>query len=53
MSRVELGDGVLLYELADRIATLTLHRPEKRNALNGALVAALKEGLARADEDPE
>ena len=45
--------GVLLYDVADGVATLTLNRPEKRNALNGVLVEALKAGLdrARADED--
>ena len=43
----------LLYEIEDRVAWLTLNRPEKRNALNGDLVAALKEGLNRAAADPE
>ena len=46
-----MTDPVLLYEVADGVATLTLNRPEKRNALNGALVAALKDGLARAESD--
>lgn len=44
---------VLLYAVADGVATLTLNRPEKRNALDAALVAALKEGLARAAADPD
>ena len=42
---------LLLYEVTDGIAKLTLNRPDKRNALNGALVQALKDGLARAAED--
>lgn len=42
---------LLRYELSDEIATLTLNRPDKRNALNGALVAAIKEGLGRAEAD--
>lgn len=43
--------SVLHYAVADGIATLTLNRPDKRNALNGELVQALKDGLAAAAED--
>lgn len=44
---------LLLYEVDDAgVARLTLNRPEKRNALNGELVAALKDGLSRAASDP-
>lgn len=42
---------VLLYDISDGVATLTLNRPDKRNALNGALVQALKDGLTRAEAD--
>lgn len=42
---------VLLYDVSDGVATLTLNRPDKRNALNGALVQALKDGLTRAEAD--
>jgi methylglutaconyl-CoA hydratase len=42
---------VLRHEVADGIARLTLDRPEKRNALNGALVQALKDALSRAADD--
>lgn len=41
------------YEVADRIATLTLDRPEARNALSSALRRALPEAMARADEDDD
>lgn len=46
-----MSDELLLYSVEDGVATLTLNRPEKRNALNGALVEALKAGLARASVD--
>jgi methylglutaconyl-CoA hydratase len=43
---------VLLYDVADGVATLTLNRADKRNALNADLVQALKEALVRvAAED--
>jgi methylglutaconyl-CoA hydratase len=41
----------LIYEVEESIAYLTLNRPEKRNALNDELIAALKEALRRADRD--
>jgi methylglutaconyl-CoA hydratase len=40
----------VLVENKGSVRTLTLNRPEKRNALNDALVAALKEALKDADE---
>lgn len=46
-----MSEPVLRYEVEGRVATLTLNRPEKRNALNGVLVAALKEALDRAEAD--
>jgi enoyl-CoA hydratase len=41
----------LLYEVSDGIATLTLNRPEQRNALNGELLSALVDGVKRARDD--
>lgn len=46
-----MSESVLLYEVEDGVATLTLNRPDKRNALNGELVGALKDALHRAAED--
>lgn len=43
----------LRIERADGVATLWLDRPDKRNALNGALVAALAEALDETARDPE
>lgn len=42
----------LRVETADGVATLTLDRPEKRNALNGPLVEALLDALRATAEDP-
>ena len=39
------------YSAGEGIARITLARPEKRNALNGALIAALRNGLERAAQD--
>jgi enoyl-CoA hydratase len=43
----------LLYEVSDGVATLTLNRPEQRNALNGELLSALVDGVKRARDDAE
>src|SRR5439155_7420512 len=44
---------LVLCEITDRIAILTLNHPEKRNALSRAMLESLKEHLARiaADKD--
>jgi len=46
------GKDVLLYELRDEVAWLTLNRPQARNALNEALREALREAFARFAADP-
>ena len=46
-----MADDILRYEVDDRTATLTLQRPDKRNAMNAELVAALKDALDRAESD--
>lgn len=43
----------VLSAVTDGVATLTLNRPEKRNALSEGLISALKASLAAADRDPE
>lgn len=43
----------LLYEKADRIATITLNRPERLNAWGGDIPKMLPEAMAEADRDPE
>ena len=41
------------YTVKDRIAFITLNRPEKRNALNHELVAVLKDACDQASEDQQ
>ena len=41
----------ILYEVEGKIAAVTLNRPEKRNALNDALIGALKDALREAGQD--
>jgi 2-(1,2-epoxy-1,2-dihydrophenyl)acetyl-CoA isomerase len=43
---------VLLTEIVDRVGTVTLNRPETRNALNGPLVAALDGAIKQMAADP-
>jgi enoyl-CoA hydratase/carnithine racemase len=44
---------LVLYECADRIATIALNRPEKLNAVSDEVVRALDAALHRFDTDPE
>ena len=41
----------ILYSVNGSVATVTLNRPEKRNALNDRLIGELKKALVLADED--
>ena len=43
--------NTVLYQVDGAIARITLNRPEKRNALNEALVAGLKSSLRQANDD--
>ena len=40
------------YEIQDRIATITLARPEKRNAMHFDLIAELKQAFSLAENNP-
>ncbi len=41
------------YEVADRVARLTLNRPERGNGITRALVTELERAVERADLDPD
>jgi methylglutaconyl-CoA hydratase len=44
-------DQAVVYSVAGPVARVTLNRPEKRNALNDAVIAGIKEGLRNASRD--
>src|SRR3954470_20263693 len=41
------------YEVRDRVATITIDRPQRRNALSWAVIAELRRAFAAADADPD
>ncbi|MCX2478076.1 enoyl-CoA hydratase-related protein [Pedobacter sp. MC2016-15] len=44
---------LVLYTVSNRIATISLNRPEKRNAFNPELVSSLTAALLQASDDEE
>src|SRR6476619_1320310 len=44
-------ESELLYEVKEGVATVTLNRPEQRNALSGELLSQLVEAMRRARDD--
>jgi methylglutaconyl-CoA hydratase len=45
------NNNSVLYSVEGAVARITLNRPEKRNALNDAVIAGIKEGLRKASQD--
>jgi enoyl-CoA hydratase/carnithine racemase len=43
----------ILYDVADGIATITLHRPEKMNAFTGTMMAEMIDAFDRIDADDD
>ncbi|MEN9628349.1 MAG: hypothetical protein RJA10_1576 [Pseudomonadota bacterium] len=52
MSSIDTGTPDLLATLDDGVLTLTLNRPEARNAMSRAMNTALQQQLAAAEFDP-
>ncbi len=52
MTAIDTGTQDLLANLDQGVLTLTLNRPEARNAMSGPMNAALSEQLAAAELDP-
>jgi methylglutaconyl-CoA hydratase len=46
------ADEPLHYEVRGAVARITMDRPEKRNALDAALIRAIHQSLDRAETDP-
>ncbi len=53
MASFESGTDQLLVNLEDRVAHVTLNRPEARNALSDELTSALRRAIAWSCADPE
>lgn len=45
--------NAVIYAVCDRVATLTLNRPEAMNSVNPAMIDALLEASAKAADDPQ
>lgn len=43
----------ILYDVEDRLATITLNRPEHRNALNWPMLEEVSDALKKAEKDAE
>ena len=46
-------DAEVLYDVADRVATVTLNRPHRRNAISARMLPQLSSALRDADADPD
>src|SRR5436190_18063351 len=48
-----MSSDTLLFDLADKVAVMTLNRPAVRNAMNRELGSALMEALQRVREEAD
>jgi enoyl-CoA hydratase len=48
-----MSSEVVLYEVSERIATITLNRPDARNALSSEVLRLLPERMRQAEADPD
>jgi enoyl-CoA hydratase len=52
-SPAEFASGVVLLDISDRIATITLNRPEARNALSSEVMGLLPKVMRAADDSDD
>ena len=50
---IDTGTSELLCEIRDRVALITLNRPEVRNALSDHLTPALRRMIKQCGDDPK
>ena len=48
-----MTDRLVLLDIASEVATLTLNRPHKRNALSGPMITAMREEIAHCADHPD
>ncbi len=53
MATIDTATEHLLAELSEGVLTLTMNRPEARNAMSGEMTDALRDRLADAELDPD
>src|SRR4051812_50018047 len=53
MSEIDTGTDHLLARVDDGVAVLTMNRPERRNALSGAMLDAMAQVLAAVEVDDD
>ena len=50
MNRHPVGYTSILYDVADGVATLTMNRPQKLNAFDGAMIDEISRAISEVDE---
>jgi enoyl-CoA hydratase/carnithine racemase len=51
-NEIDTGTGELLCEIRDRVAVITLNRPQARNSLSNQLTPALRRMIKQCGDDP-
>src|SRR5580704_4247441 len=51
--KIDTGTNDFLATIEDGVATLTMNRPERRNALSGGMLSAMAATLAECESDPD